>query len=103
MKKLFIVLLLICLIPMLSGCVFLNAWILKGDGKKFGGSYGLAGGNVENLDIIAMRYLLITDQKVTKTFLENLLAAKISVDKDNAVKEVSFGPVTNFTPKNIVE
>ena len=100
MKKILHLIVLCLLVSTLSGCMFINSWILKGDGKKLGGSYGLTDANADNLDVIAMRYLFITDQKIDKEILESLLAARISVDKDNAIKEVSFGPVTNFEPKN---
>ena len=101
--KIFRLVLVCCLIPLLTGCMLLNCWIIKGDGKGLGGSYQMISGKADNMDVIGMRYLLLTDQKMDKKTFESLLAAKITVGDDNKIKTVSFGPVTNFEPKNTID
>ena len=79
MKRLLVGLLIL---PFLSGCTFLNAWVIKGDGKDMSGSYAITSGKADRLDVLGFRYLLITTEKVTTEFLQNLPTIKIIVDKD---------------------
>ena len=96
MKK---ILIGILILPFLSGCMFLNAWLIKGDGKKLGGNYGITSAEAGKIDVIGFRYLLITNQKIDKAFLQNLPTLKITVDNDNKAKSVSMGTSYNFTHK----
>ena len=100
MKKIILALSLVFLVPLLSGCLILNAWVLKGDGKNLGGGYGPATGEAKRADIIGLRYLCITDQRITTSFLENLPVIRITVDNDNKTKSIEIGPEVNFEPKN---
>lgn len=98
MKKIFLICLLILLTPFLSGCVIFSSWVLKGDGKNLAGGYGIVTGEARRADIIGLRYLLITTQKVDKKLLEKLPLVRIVVDNDNKAKDVQIGPEQNFGP-----
>ena len=82
---------------LMTGCTFFRATMIKTDGKGVGGNYGLIGGKAETIDAIFIGYTIITTEKFTKEFLNNLPRAVIKVDKDNRVKSV--GVETNFTHK----
>lgn len=96
MKK---IIALLLLMPFLSGCMVFNCWVIKGDGKDVTGGYKLATGEARRIDAIGLRYLLITDQKIDKKFLEEMPIIKIIVDNDNKTKTVEVGPEVNFTHK----
>ena len=87
---------------LMTGCTFFRATMIKTDGRGIGGNYGLTSAKAKTIDAIFIGYTIITTEKFTKEFLNNLPRAVIKVDKDNKVKSV--GVETNFTHKTkIVE
>lgn len=95
MKK--IVLILLCVVPLLSGCVILRISTLKADGKNIGGAYALATGQAKRMDLIAIGYTVLTTERLDEKLLRSLPKVLIKVDSDNKIKEV--GIETNFTHK----
>lgn len=91
MKQFLWLIFLLTVCVLLSGCTILNGWIIKGDIKDVKGNYGLNAGEAGRGDAIFGRYLLITDQKVNKGFIESLPIIKVSVSDDNKVKSVFMG------------
>ena len=83
---------------LMTGCTFLRATMVKTDGKGIGGNYGLTSGKAETIDAMYIGYTIVTTEKFTEEFLNNLPSAIITVDKDNKIKSV--GVETNFTHKD---
>ena len=76
----------------LSGCTFLNAWVIKGDVKDVKGQYQIVTtGEAGRGDIIFGRTLLITTQKINKDFVDSLPNVKVTVDNDNKTKAALIG------------
>ena len=80
---------LLLLIPLLSGCMFLRISVLKADGKGIGGAYALVSGNAKRMDLIGIGYTVLTTEKLDEELLRSLPKVLIKVDSDNKVKEVS--------------
>lgn len=79
---------LIPVVFLCSGCLLLNTWLVKGDGKDLKGNYQMAGGNASNVDIVFARTLLITTQKVNKELLESLPSVRTMTSNETRSVEI---------------
>jgi len=87
-RKPLLPIILLLLIPFLSGCMFLRISVLKADGKGIGGAYALISGNAKRMDLIGIGYTILTTEELDEELLRSLPKVLIQVDQDNKVKEV---------------
>ena len=69
MKRLLIIL---CLIPILTGCTFMHAHVITGKARGFKGIALPYVSDLEKGDLVWYEILFITTERMTKDFLRNL-------------------------------
>jgi len=66
------ILLILCMIPLLTGCTFMHAHIITGKAKGFKGVAVPYAADLDSGNVVWYEILFLTTERVTRTFLNNL-------------------------------